>query len=520
MLAQSYFRYRSLVFESLESRSMMSANSSGIDLTQIHAHPNALKGPYSPLFSGWVFTPADVRKAYGFDQTIFNNPFFGVLPGSGAGQTIAIVDAFNVPTVRSDLQFFDRNFGLPDPPNLRIVQMQPPTPMNPNFPPIPGTWGIETALDVQWAHAMAPLANILLVEAASDSLNDLFAADTFAASQPGVVVVSNSFGLPNTEFAGENNFDSIIFNQPAGHTPITWVFSAGDTGAPAGFPGTSANVLTVGGTSLQVDPNGNWFRELSWSQDSSGGGGGGGQSAFEGLPSYQKGLPLIRRGTPDVAYNGNPSTGVWVYDTFDVGFTNLFNWVQIGGTSAGAPQWSGLIAVADQGRALLGKAALGNAQSAVYKIPRTDFHDITFGTNGQNVANPGYDLVTGLGSPIANLVIRDLVAFNGSTAFTVAPLPPTPITFPISSVRARFFGTGPAVQSPVKAPETNTQEIDSAEGMRMVPTDASQPIEPPSVARLDVLMDSLPLPNGRHGKRVWDTLDASNIDSFFAALRQ
>src|SRR4029079_1763272 len=103
-----------------------------------------------------------------------------------------------------------------------------------------------------------------------------------------------------------------------------------------------------------------------------------------------------------------------VYNTFgDRG------WVEYGGTSAGAPQWAALIAIADQGRALAGKGSLANAQDALYSLSRSDFHDITSGSNGIS-AKSGYDLASGLGSPIANLVIRDLVAYNGSTSFTVA----------------------------------------------------------------------------------------------------
>ena len=127
---------------------------------------------------------------------------------------------------------------------------------------------------------------------------------------------------------------------------------------------------------------------------------------------------MTNRGTPDVSYDANPSTGFAVYDSYGSG-----GWAQFGGTSAGAPQWAALIAIADQGRALAGKGSLANAQAALYSLPRSDFHDITSGSNGSS-ATTGYDVASGLGSPIASSVIRDLVAFNGSTSFTQLRQPP------------------------------------------------------------------------------------------------
>ena len=142
--------------------------------------------------------------------------------------------------------------------------------------------------------------------------------------------------------------------------------------------------------------------------------GGGGASRYEGTPSYQSGLGVTNRGAPDVSYDANPNTGFAVYDSYGGN-----GWAEYGGTSAGAPQWAALIAIADQGRALAGKGSLSNAQDALYSLSRSDFHDITTGSNG-TAAKSGYDLASGLGSPIANLVIRDFVAYSGSTSFRVA----------------------------------------------------------------------------------------------------
>jgi hypothetical protein len=116
---------------------------------------------------------------------------------------------------------------------------------------------------------------------------------------------------------------------------------------------------------------------------------------------------------PDT-HDANPNTGFAVFDSFGSG-----GWAQFGGTSVGAPQWAALIAIADQGRALAGKAPLSNAQSILYSLPSSDFHDVTTGGSKGLQAAAGYDLVSGLGSPIANLVIADLIAFNGLTALSL-----------------------------------------------------------------------------------------------------
>jgi subtilase family serine protease len=132
------------------------------------------------------YTPAQIRHAYGFDQVWFNG-----VAGDGTGQTIAIVDAYDDPNVASDLHQFDAAFGLPDPSLTKVNEYGGFAP-----PAANATWAVEIALDVEWAHAIAPGARILLVEANSNSNADLFAAVTYAAEQPGVSVVSMSWGAP------------------------------------------------------------------------------------------------------------------------------------------------------------------------------------------------------------------------------------------------------------------------------------------------------------------------------------
>ncbi|HZZ28747.1 MAG TPA: S53 family peptidase [Pirellulales bacterium] len=368
------------------------------------------------------FTPAQIRQAYGFNSITFP----GGVKATGSGTTIAIVDAFSSPTIAADLKAFDAQFGIPDPPSFRIVN-QNGSSNSAQLPPANADWSVEISLDVEWAHSIAPGASILLVETANNSTANLMAGDIYAKSQPGVVVVSNSWG--GGEGLGESTLDS-SFTTPSGHAPVQFVFSAGDTGAPASYPSASPNVLSVGGSSLKLTPNNSISSQVVWN-DGPGDAGGGGESAIvngvplESVPNYQyqdtatnAGLlpTLTGRGTPDVSYNADPNTGFAVRDAAVFGATTP--WEIIGGTSAGAPQWSALIAIADQGRALSGKGPLANIQSIVYKLPVADFHDIVTGNNIGNIAGQGYDLASGLGAPAANLVVSGLVAFNGSTVVT------------------------------------------------------------------------------------------------------
>jgi subtilase family serine protease len=338
-------------------------------------------------------TPAQVAQAYGFGATGLTS----------AGQTIAIVTAFNSPTVAQDLSVFDSTFGLPNP-NLSIVGQSGGPPSG----PADAGWSLETALDVEWAHAVAPGANLVLVEANSAGVSDVTAAVNTARNQPGVSVVSMSFGA--SEFPQEVSYDSTL-TTPPGHTPITFVAPSGDNGAGTLWPAVSPHALAVGGTTLFTGPAGTYFGELAWP------GSGGGVSLYETEPTYQLGVQSTgRRTTPDVAYDADPQSGFSVYQGG--------GWQTVGGTSAGAPQWAGLIALADQQRSQHGLGTLGQAQTALYNLPATDFHDITFGGNGF-LAGPGYDFVTGLGTPVANQLVPALAN----------PVPPTSLIVPPFSLQ-------------------------------------------------------------------------------------
>ncbi|HTU16895.1 MAG TPA: hypothetical protein VMG10_02435, partial [Gemmataceae bacterium] len=344
------------------------------------------------------FSPQQISQAYGFNQISFDN---GAIKGNGSGQTIAIIDAYNQPDIAGDLQTFDSQYGLQAPPSFTVVNENGGS----SLPVANQSWGLEISLDVEWAHAMAPGANILLVEANSDSYADLMTAVNYARNQPGVSVVSMSWG--SSEWSGESSYNS-YFTTPAGHQGVTFVASSGDNGTVE-YPSTSPNVLAVGGTQLTTDTSGDYLSEVAWS------GSGGGISTEELEPSYQQGVATQTggyRGVPDVAYNASSNSPYAVYDT-----TGYDGWIEVYGTSAGAPQWAALVAIADQGRALDGEDTLdGGSQTlpAIYQLPQSDFHDITSGSNGTYSAGPGYDLVTGRGSPIANLVVAGLVGEGAS----------------------------------------------------------------------------------------------------------
>jgi hypothetical protein len=362
-------------------------------------HPAGLQGANVTNPSPVGLTPAQIRHAYGFDQVRLPNG----AAADGRGQTIAIVDAYNDPRIASDLAAFDARFGLPAPPGFRKVNESGGS----SLPVTDAGWSEEISLDVEWAHAIAPAASILLVEAYSDQLNDLLAAVDYARHQPGVVAVSMSWG--GSEFSGETAYDG-YFTTPAGHIGgsglaggITFVGATGDNGPPASWPTVSPNVLAVGGTTLSVDSAGNYLGETGWH------GSTGGPSSYEPKPGYQAAVPQLLgigvRTNPDVAYNANPNTGFAVYDTV-ADSSGQTGWFQIGGTSAGAPQWSALIALADQGRAAAGQGSLDGAQATLpllYALPASSFNDITSGNSGF-LTLPGYDLVTGRGTPTAALV--------------------------------------------------------------------------------------------------------------------
>jgi hypothetical protein len=436
--SETALRRRRPQFEHLEARLVLSGQPSAVfSPTFVAFKPFGSSTPFQTAAPSGL-TPAQLRHAYGLDQ----------ITGDGTGQTIAIIDAYDSPTIQADLTAFDaywtaNGFNLPDPPTFTKVSQTG----SPFFlpPPAPaGSWEVETSLDVEWSHVMAPGANILLVEANSPTdANLITAAVNYAKAQPGVVAVSMSFG--HAEIATEKALDK-VFTTPVGHTGVTFLASTGDSGAPGGYPAYSPNVVAVGGTTLTLDPMGNYMSETAWGNGPFGGATGGGISTIEAQPSYQKGIvtqSTTKRTIPDVAFDADPASGVPVYDSTDFGA--MTPWEQIGGTSLACPCWAGIIAVVDQLRvAAKAKPLDGPTQTLprLYGLPATDFNDITIGNNfsffGGFTAAPGYDLTTGRGTPIVQSLAGDeagivVVSSTPANGTTVVATPPTDFSITLSA---------------------------------------------------------------------------------------
>ncbi len=373
---------RRVHLEALEERTLLSV--AALKPTFVPYIPAGASAPAQTALPQGL-TPQQLRQAYGY-----NAISVGGVVGNGAGQTIAIVDAFDWPTAFADLKAFDQRFGLPDPPSFTKVNQQGQAGPLPS-PDVQGGWGVEEALDVEWAHSVAPAANIVLVEANDAAPADLDASVNTAKELPGASVVSMSFGGP--EDPSELGEDSTFLSAP-GH-PVTFLAATGDTGTPGGYPAYSPNVVAVGGTTLSLDSGNNYASEAGWS------GAGGGTSLFEPQPVYQSALPFTHRSVPDVSSNADPASGVSVYSSYDFGATTP--WETIGGTSLACPTWAAFIAIVDQERVDAGDGVLDGATQTLpmlYALPAADFHDITTGNNGLP-AGVGYDQVTGIGSMIA-----------------------------------------------------------------------------------------------------------------------
>ncbi len=370
------------------------------------------------------YTPAQVRKGYGFGDLTsvkFKN--------RGQGQTIAIVVAYDYRTAREDLNTFSRTFGLPEVGKATFGRMYA-SGVQPFSDPL---WSSEAAMDLQWAHAIAPAARLVLVEADSDLPADLMNAVAKATNllhdNYGGGVVSMSFGFP--ESRSDAIYSTIFRNSRTGD--VSFVAAAGNIGGQVFYPAVGEEALAVGGTFLPLDSDGNLTGpETAWID------GGGGASAattrfrpvhrvaVHPRPEYQNQLQVggaiigTTRVVPDVAYNADPLAGYAVFDSTpnENGDTG---WQAIGGTSAGTPQWAGITALANQMRVANGLTMLGNGQlnNFIYGLARKNqlslFNDITLGSNG-NAATPGFDEATGWGTPKAAALIAKL-----GTATSKAP---------------------------------------------------------------------------------------------------
>jgi hypothetical protein len=431
----------------------------------------------SVAFSG--YSPSEIRSAYQWDFRFHAPPFSLTdtpIVADGTGQTIAIIDAYHDPNIFANVAAFDSRYNLPatklfvmsqdlnDP--FRPVQQEPQSEKSFKDPrAIKYPWANETALDVEWAHAMAPGATILLVQA--DKPEDLATAVRTAASVnfsniPPVSVISMSYGSgwrdKDDNFHSDENSSSEVnqdslYTTPAGHVPITFIASTGDDHGHGGYPAYSPNVLAVGGTTLHLNLEPSfgspyYAGETSWANGNSGS--AGGYSYYEGRPSYQNSaVKDAHRGVPDVSYDGDPGTGFSIYDRSNGG------WSYLGGTSAGAPQWASLVAIVNQGLSINNKPSI-NGRTGLLPVLYTlkgspGFNDVASGGR----STPGWDTDTGLGTPVVFKLV-DLILSRKNVTDSIIP---PPVSFSFTSPSGPFSPGGINVYQ-VPAPITGIGQVE------------------------------------------------------------
>jgi len=327
------------------------------------------------------FTPAQLRTAYGLPAYALGN-----IAGS---KVIAIVDAFDHPTALADFNTFSATFGLPqetgDGSVFQVVYASG------TQPAYDLGWSQEAALDVEWAHAMAPTAKIVLVEAASNSYVDLLKAVDVANKIADVREVSLSWG--GSEFGKEQTYDS-HFTTPN----IVYFAASGDVGGQCIWPGTSPNCVSAGGTTLTLDSAGNCLSETAWN------GSGGGLSKYESLPAYQNVIKSLlggkraKRGAPDISFVAAPRTGVAI--------CWQGNWFVIGGTSVSAPALAGIFNLAASSGGVFATSTAAELTEIYANLDKSSptpdagsyYRDIIYGSAGRYNCTTSWDFVTGVGS--------------------------------------------------------------------------------------------------------------------------
>jgi len=402
-----------------------------LDVKLVHASSQAPTDAQCRAdFGTPCYSPQEIRHAYGVDGLVNRGD-------TGKGQTIVIVDSYGSPTITSDLANFDAGYGLPAPPSFTILSPLGTVPFNPTAIPDQINWAAETTLDVEWAHAMAPDARIVLLTSPVDETEGVQGMPQFNTLENYALdhhlgqVISQSWGATeNTLFtsAGQQVFRQFEGTYArAAATGVTVLASTGDSGSAnpdvngttypfptVNFPASSPLVTAVGGTSLYADTSGDYQSETGW--NSGGNAGGGGISQQFGEPLYQRLLPASdqtllggHRGLPDVSWNADPNTSILVYLSF-FGPSNA-GYYTIGGTSEGSPQWAGLVADLNQ----LTRHPVGLLNPYLYALGAVGigFHDVTVGNNAdQGVpgysAGPGWDPASGWGSPDLGQLLGDI----------------------------------------------------------------------------------------------------------------
>jgi kumamolisin len=342
----------------------------------VRAHTNHLilmQDTVTPLAAPSGYSPDDIRAAY-------------ALPSVGGQGTIAIVDAYDYPTAESDLNVFSAQYGLPacTTANGCFAKIY----SKGTKPRTSCSWSQEMALDIEWAHAIAPNAKIVLMEASSSTMLSLMTAVYRATLMTDVTEESNSWG--GSEFRKETNYDAVFRVRPG----IVYFASSGDTGGKTTYPSVSPYVIAAGGTSLNsITP----VDETAWS------GSGGGMSRYEPRPAYQNGIQNLTgaaRGVPDFSALADPATGVSVYDSTPCG--GMSGWMVFGGTSVSSPVLAGIVNLANN---VTPSTTTFSELTTIYTAAAVagtspDFRDIETGTAGTFTALTGWDFITGVGSNI------------------------------------------------------------------------------------------------------------------------
>jgi subtilase family serine protease len=319
--------------------------------------------------------PATSTSPVGYGPQQFQTAY-GVA-GLASSQTVAIVDAYNDPSVETDLTTYSGAFGLPSCTTANGCFRKVNQTGGTSYPRSNAGWALEISLDVQAVHAMCLTCRILLVEAKTNSFTNLMKAEDYATAHANVV--SNSYGA--SEFSGETAFDS-HFNRPG----VAITVSSGDSGYGVEYPAASPYVTAVGGTTLTLTATNTRSTETAWS------GAGSGCSAYESKPAWQKDTGCALRTVADVSADADPGTGAAVYDSY--GYNGQKGWFQVGGTSLASPLVASLYALAN------------DSGSAASLFGTSSLFDVTSGSNGNCsgsylcTAGPGYDGPTGLGTPL------------------------------------------------------------------------------------------------------------------------
>ncbi|MFF2353099.1 S8 family serine peptidase [Kitasatospora sp. NPDC058115] len=376
------------------------------------------------------YSPLQYREAYNLNALYRE----GV---TGKGRTIVIVDSFGSPTIQHDLEVFDRQWGLPDT-QVEVVKWGDVPPFDPTNPDHTG-WAGEATLDVEYAHAIAPDAHIILVETGvaetegTTGLPEMMDAERALIRSGRADVISQSFGATENTFPGfdKGDFRSLTdlryaFKEAAAHD-VTVLASSGDAGATDyqengtdlypyrvnSWPSSDPLVTSIGGTQLTLDDAGKRTAPDKVWHDAYGAGGGGVSGVFA-RPPYQTGVAQVtgnHRGTPDISMSAAVDGGAWTYESYDPARAG---WHLTGGTSEAAPVFSGVVALADQ----LAGRRLGQLNWRLYGLDLlpgqwSGLVDVTTGDNSWDTvtgyqATKGYDLASGLGTIDAHRFVHAL----------------------------------------------------------------------------------------------------------------